>query len=83
MSKLDDIIIEHREWMRGVRTDHLIGSSSGETKLAIKNLMKELIGEPEYRKTGDMSLQSWTSEDYKQFGKNELIIEIIQKVEQL
>ena len=50
---------------------------------AIKSLNKtylelvlEIIGDIEQRETEDMSLLSWTPEDYKVFGKNELKIEL-------
>ena len=39
-------------------------------------LVLEIIGDIEQRETEDMSLLSWTPEDYKVFGKNELKIEL-------
>ena len=33
--RLDTILAEHREWMRGVRTDRLVGTSSEATKQAL------------------------------------------------
>jgi hypothetical protein len=48
-----------------------------------KDKMFEMIGDVEQRETYDMSLNSWTPEDYKVFGKNELKIELLQKVEKL
>ena len=33
--RLDEILADHREWMRGVRTDRLVGTSSEATKQAI------------------------------------------------
>lgn len=49
----------------------------------IKELFLELVGDVEQRETTDMSLKSWTSDDYKAFGRNELRIELRQKVEEL
>ena len=48
--RLDKILADHREWMRGIRTDHLVGTSSEATKQAITSLIKELVAEamPEY-----------------------------------
>ena len=43
--RLDKILADHREWMRGVRTDHLVGTSSEATKQAITSLIKELVAE--------------------------------------
>ena len=43
--RLDKILADHREWMRGVRTDHLVGTSSEATKQAITSLIKELVVE--------------------------------------
>lgn len=54
-----------------------------EAKQRVKDFFMELIGEMERRETTDMSLKSWTPEDYKAFGRNELRIELQQKVEQL
>jgi len=58
-------------------------SSHEEYDTAIKSLNKtylelvlEIIGDIEQRETEDMSLLSWTPEDYKVFGKNELKIEL-------
>ena len=36
---VDTILQEHREWMRGIRTDHLIGTSHKETKEALYSLL--------------------------------------------
>ena len=44
-------------------------------KQDLYQLIEWIIGDMEGRQTTDMSLQSWTHEDYKAFGKNELIIE--------
>lgn len=79
MSKLDDILEEPLE-ISG-QTIRFAGDPA--TELALKELMLELIGELEQRETDDMSLKSWTNEDYKVFGKNELKIELRQKVEEL
>ena len=48
--RLDKILADHREWMRGIRTDHLVGTSSEATKQSITSLIKELVAEamPEY-----------------------------------
>lgn len=55
-------------------------------KQAIKQLMvdefEKLIGDMEYRETFDMGLSSWSNEDYKAFGRNELRAELRQKLEE-
>ena len=38
--RLDEILADHREWMRGIRTDHLVGTSSEATKQAITSLIR-------------------------------------------
>ena len=43
--RLDKILEDHREWMRGIRTDRLVGTSSEVTKQAITSLIKELVAE--------------------------------------
>ena len=43
--RLDKILAEHREWMRGIRTDRLVGTSSEATKQALTSLIKELVAE--------------------------------------
>jgi hypothetical protein len=43
--RLDEILMQHREWMRGIRTDHLIGTSSDQAKAALRTLFLDLIAE--------------------------------------
>ena len=43
--RLDTILADHREWMRGIRTDRLVGTSSEVTKQALTSLYKELVAE--------------------------------------
>jgi acyl-CoA hydrolase len=43
--RLDEILKDHREWMRGVRTDRLVGTSSAEAKQAIKALIANQVRE--------------------------------------
>lgn len=50
-----------------------------QAKAAIKAYIAELLGEMESRETEDMRLKSWTPEDYKAFGRNELRAELRQK----
>jgi len=38
---IDEILKQHREWIRGIRTDHLIGASDNQTKEAILQLIKD------------------------------------------
>jgi hypothetical protein len=45
-----------------------------------RDFFLELIGDVEQRETEDLSLQSWTPEDYKAFGKNELRVKLRQQV---
>ena len=49
--RLDEVLADHREWMRGIRTDRLVGTSSEATKQAITSLIKELVAEakPSYK----------------------------------
>jgi hypothetical protein len=49
----------------------------------IKEMFLGLLGEMEHRETEDMSLKSWTPEDYKAFGRNELRSELIKKIGEL
>jgi hypothetical protein len=37
--ELDTVLKQHREWMRGIRTDHLIGTNHAETKSAIQAII--------------------------------------------
>ena len=57
----------------------VIAQTSG-VEASIQKLVEELIGEPEYRETDDMSLKSWTPEDYKAFGRNRLRSELKAKL---
>ena len=81
MSKLDDILKEHREWMRGIRTDRLIGTSNDETKQQIKDLMLELIGEDEVRPESGPQ-RNGTAQGVRRAG-NKVRRELRQKVESL
>ncbi len=42
-SELDEILKQHREWMRGIRTDRLVGTSHEQTKAAIERLIAEEV----------------------------------------
>ena len=42
----------------------------------IEVVINESIGEMEYRETEDMELKTWSAEDLKAFGRNELRNEI-------
>jgi hypothetical protein len=46
----------------------------------IINLIESVVGEMEQRETEDMGLKSWTPEDYKAFGRNELRADIKSKL---
>lgn len=39
--RISEILEQHREWMRGIRTDHLVGTSDKETKSLIMELCLE------------------------------------------
>jgi len=52
-----------------------------QTLLDIQEIIKECIGEMEYRNTEDMSLSTWSAEDLKAFGRNELRNEIMNNLE--
>jgi len=59
-----------------------------EAKKEIKQLFQELVDgvighDLEYRETDDMSLSSWTNEDYKACGRNELRNDIRQRAKEL
>ena len=43
--QLDEILEQHREWIRGLRTDHLIGTSDKETKQAIEAIIATEVAE--------------------------------------
>ncbi len=81
MSRLDDIIqnikdeaiAEHKGWQ----------GSDYVAKPDIKALMLELIDDMEQRETEDMTLSSWSTEDYKAFGRNGLRAELRNKVQDL
>jgi hypothetical protein len=47
---VDTILQEHREWMRGIRTDHLIGTSHRETKEALHSLLISKLPEKKQMK---------------------------------
>lgn len=91
MSKLDDILTKLENTVAQDTAQRLSGNGGrispkhhhAQKKQQIKDLMRHLIGEPEERATTDMSLQSWTNDDYKMFGKNELRVELWQKIEAL
>ena len=55
--ELDTVLKQHREWMRGIRTDHLIGTSHAETKAAIQDLIRteklKLLAEVRERVVGE------------------------------
>ena len=95
MSKLDDLLNDIAEGERSWIYDQLDGTSFikneldlvdnkvSEAKQQLKDLMLELVGQPEQRETDDMSLKSWTPDDYKAFGRNELIVKLRNEIEQL
>ena len=62
MTELDDILEQHKEWLRGVRTDRLIGVGTEPTKQSIKELIIKIIKDSDaYVNTaGDSSV--WRSE---------------------
>lgn len=67
--RLDEIIADHREWMRGIRTDHLVGTSSEATKQAITSLFKELVTEAKPEKKSTEDYGSW-EEGHRNAGWN-------------
>jgi len=55
------------------------GNSKPSVDQALKDIAQiidEAIGDMEYRETEDMSLKTWSAEDLKAFGRNELRNEI-------
>ncbi|HEY5806163.1 MAG TPA: hypothetical protein VIS56_02125 [Candidatus Saccharimonadales bacterium] len=83
MSKLDEISYEVYGGFRPIHPDGSYKNITDKTRQQIKDVFLELIGDVEQRETEDMSLKSWTPEDYKAFGKNELRIELYDKVNKL
>lgn len=39
--RIEQILKEHREWMRGIRTDRLIGTNSAQAKQALLEIVQE------------------------------------------
>lgn len=95
MSKLDDILDDCYAGDVGWTHDQLDGTSllgleleaiekkKLESKDDIKTLIREIIGDLEQRETDDSSLKSWTPEDYKAFGRNELRVKLLGEVDKL
>jgi hypothetical protein len=77
MSKLDNIL--NKEMIFDTDT----GPNLKRTKRELKALMLELIGDMEERETDDMALKSWTPEDYKAFGRNELRGQLMKDINNL
>lgn len=84
MSKLEKVIRDINESGYEDGT-HGAGhpASIEEYKDTIKGIFTELLGEVEARSTDDTTLQSWSNEDYKAFGKNELKVELLNKIAEL
>jgi hypothetical protein len=61
--RLDEILADHREWMRGIRTDRLVGTSSEATKQAITSLIKELVAEAKPERFTLKTGLLWDSQD--------------------
>jgi len=78
MSKLDDILKECSMGNVNSQADRIAIA-----KQQLKDLMVDLVGDVEFRETEDMTLGSWTPDDYKEFGRNELKIALHQKIEKL
>jgi len=99
MSKLDDIVKhigspygEGATYDHNNDNSHLDESDADLLRQDIIELILDLIGPMEQQETTDMSLSSWTNEDYagfvytpnvvvsKAFGRNELRSEVLKKV---
>lgn len=52
-------------------------------ELVNRGVTTEVIGGMEYRSTIDPSLSSWSEEDYKAFGRNELRIDQHQRIKEI
>jgi len=74
MSVLDDLYIKY------VWNEHTPDDTEQPFKAEVKEMMLALIGDMEQRETEDMQLKSWTNEDYKAFGRNDLRSKLISKV---
>lgn len=61
VDELDTVLKQHREWMRGIRTDRLIGTSHTETKAAIQAIIRteklKLLAEVRERVIGESDYQ--------------------------
>ena len=75
------------KWLDGTKVPGaIVVTDDFTTKLTKKldahyyQLMLSLVGDMEYRETLDMGLSSWTGEDYKAFGRNELRSELCKKL---
>lgn len=79
---LDDILEQHREWMRGIRTDRLVGTSNEKTKQAILQwVADEVILKPQGRNDKDIGAMSNTAKRTRG-NRNELRREQIQTLVQ-
>lgn len=63
------------------------GTMSDSIDQALSDISKiideEVIGDMEYRETEDMSLKTWSAEDLKAFGRNELRNEQREKLNEI
>lgn len=82
MSKLDDMFDE-LDIQNGKRRPDTAEEVRNQLRPHIKTLMLDIIGDMEQRETEDMSLKSWSNDDYRAFGRNEFRGELIKKVNDL
>ena len=75
------------QWFRGLGIDtHQVQNSSKaivsivEESFRSVSDIRDAVGEMELRETEDMSLKSWTPEDYKAFGRNQLRAEVLERL---
>lgn len=86
--KLDEILFEavesaavYNKNISADEADYIQQTAKQAIKAHIKQEFLALVGEMEARETEDMSLQSWSKEDYKAFGRNELRAELRKAIE--
>lgn len=86
--ELDNILFEaiesaasYTHKVTAEEADYIQEQAKQSIKSLFQEIVEECIGEMEYRNTEDMSLSTWSAEDLKAFGRNELRNEIMNDLE--
>lgn len=77
---IDEILMDYVGYSR--KAGQAREPNSPKLKQALIEYFMGIVGEMEQRETFDYSLSSWTSDDMKAFGRNELRIEIRAKLKE-